>query len=225
MTVRASFGISNGLAPAQGPKGLSLNLDFSAAVTIRGDFLLEETQGIIQGIQSVFVDNSQNASAVTITFGVTQQRLVIPANSQLTAPVFAVDQLSFTATSVGAVIVPVTFLNVPMPFASWGSVTVNSTLVPTTGVYTDRSGSIAVGNTSQQAMAANGARKRLIIQNPATETEVLYVNFTAAANSATKISLELVPGGSYDSAFGPVTTEAVNVVAVTAAHKYIAKEM
>lgn len=104
-------------------------------------------------------------------------------------------------------------------------------LAPLTGTFTDRSGAITLGGTSQQAAAANTARRRILIENPATATsqnivsaESLFVNFgtAAAVNSS---SLELTPGGSYDSEAGPVTTQSINVVSTTIGHLFVIKEM
>ena len=93
-----------------------------------------------------------------------------------------------------------------------------------TGTYTDRSGSIATGGTSQTAMAANATRKKLLVQNPPTATENLYMNFTAAASSAAS-SVAMVPGAAYEESGNSITTEAVTINAATTGHVYTAKEM
>lgn len=111
-----------------------------------------------------------------------------------------------------------------------GTVTASFTIP--TGTFTDRSGNIAAGGTSQQLAAANASRKQLIVFNPAdaagqniTSVEPLYINFTSAAADSGTTSLELLPGEEFNSGSGPVSTEAVNVVAATTGHVYIAKEM
>lgn len=102
---------------------------------------------------------------------------------------------------------------------------------PNTGTFTDRSGAVTLGGTSQQLAAANTSRKRIIIENPCTATsqniptaESLFINFTTAA-AANLTSVELAPCGSFDTGAGPVTTEVVNVIGATTAHKWVAKEM
>src|SRR5258708_2804096 len=102
----------------------------------------------------------------------------------------------------------------------------------TPGIYTDWSRKIAVGGTSQSGIPANGNRRRMIIQNPATATsqgigtaENLFINFTGGASSTTGNSIELLPGGSYDSDSGPCSVEQINIVAATTNHQYLAKEM
>lgn len=100
------------------------------------------------------------------------------------------------------------------------------------GTITDRSSFIAVAGTSQQLVATNPARKRIWIENPATAAgqniavaESLYINFGAAAGVNNGTSIELLPGGWFDTGSGPVMTQQINVNAATLDHVYIAKEM
>jgi hypothetical protein len=99
------------------------------------------------------------------------------------------------------------------------------------GSYTNKSGTISVGGTSQQLMAANVGRKGFLIQNPCTATsqgigtaENLTINFSSGATTSGGNSIELTPCGSYVE-YGPVTTEAINVNAATSSHAYVAKEL
>lgn len=111
------------------------------------------------------------------------------------------------------------------PFQAGGAVT------PLTGTFTNRSGAMTAGGTSQTLAAVNASRRRLIIQNPCTAAgqgvtaESLYINFTSAAAVDGGTSVELAPCGSFDSNAGPVSTEAITVNAATTGHKWIAKEM
>jgi hypothetical protein len=93
------------------------------------------------------------------------------------------------------------------------------------GTLTDRSGTVTTGGTSQQLAAANPGRKYLLIENPTTATEALYVNFTAAASTAGSSSISISPGGSLTmSAATYVSQEAVTVTATTTGHGFTAKE-
>lgn len=100
------------------------------------------------------------------------------------------------------------------------------------GQYVDRSSKIVTGGTSQPLMQANGNRRRLLIQNPVSATsqgigaaENLFVRFIGPASTSLGNSIELLPGGSYDSGNGPCTIDAINVVAATTGHQYFAVEM
>lgn len=98
--------------------------------------------------------------------------------------------------------------------------------------FTDRSGTITTGGTSQTLAGINANRHRIIIQNPSSSTgegivtaQSLYINFTSAAGVNNGTSIELVPGAIFDSGTGPVTSELITVNAATTAHAYVAKEM
>lgn len=91
-----------------------------------------------------------------------------------------------------------------------------------TGSWTDRSGSITAGGTSQQLMAANGSRKAWWVQNISTEDMWIGIGVTAAADST---SLRLSPGDSYyEPGGGFLSTQVVNVVSATTGSKFVAKE-
>lgn len=88
---------------------------------------------------------------------------------------------------------------------------------------TDRSGTIAAGATAQQLAAANSSRRYLIIANPITATEALWFNFTTTAVVGSP-SIGLNAGDSFVMEAGPISTEAISVIAATIGHAYTAKE-
>lgn len=95
--------------------------------------------------------------------------------------------------------------------------------------FTDVSGSVTAGGTSQTLNAANPARTKLIVQNPATVLEQgvavlegLFINFTAAAG-ATNGSIVLAPGQMFTLSGTLITGELITVNAATSGHKYTAK--
>lgn len=93
--------------------------------------------------------------------------------------------------------------------------------VPASGALTDRSGTITLGGTSQQLMAANAARRYLFVQNVSAGD--LWVNFGVAAAQA-QPSVKIATNGTFimDGSF--VSTEAVNIVGATTAQAFTAKE-
>ena len=89
--------------------------------------------------------------------------------------------------------------------------------------YTDRSGTITTGGTSQQLAAANATRNYLLVQNQAT-TGNIWVNFTAAATTA-QPSIKIPAGASYSWPDGNViSTEVVNVTGDNTGMAFCAKE-
>lgn len=87
---------------------------------------------------------------------------------------------------------------------------------------TDGSGTLTTAATSQQVFAANATRAYLMIQNPITATETLFVNIGTAA-STTGGSIELAPGGSLTFHNNFIPTGIVYVTAATAGHRWLAK--
>ena len=107
----------------------------------------------------------------------------------------------------------------PLPStATVGSVTVTG--ITTKGSFTDRSGTIAVGGTSQQLAAANSSRNHLLIQNNGTID--LWINFGTAA-VADQPSIKIPVGAVYTSDVTFVSTQAVNVIGASGG-KWTAKE-
>lgn len=94
----------------------------------------------------------------------------------------------------------------------------------------DYSGTITTGGTAQTAVAANGKRNFLRVENPPSASESLFVRYdgTASTNASTPDSTELVPGASDEfpsgGAVGYVPGGAVSVIAATTGHKFIIKE-
>lgn len=95
--------------------------------------------------------------------------------------------------------------------------------ITTSGALTDRSGTITLGGTAQNAAAALLTRKYLYIENPITATERLWFSTVAAAvQDSPSISLE--PGQSYENPAHFCPTGAVSVIAATTAHKFTIRE-
>lgn len=99
----------------------------------------------------------------------------------------------------------------------------NGTLLGDTrrGTFTDRSGTVTVGGTSQQVMAANATRSYLLVQNVSTAD--LWVNFGGSAVT-NQPSLKLAPGASFEMT-DPVNTALVSVIGATTGQAFAAKEM
>ena len=198
----------------------------------------------IVNIKTLFIDNSNSAAATTIVIGGSNQKMVAPPYTQGYYPILlANDFVEIFAQSAGNVVVPITFINYFIDLMIWsiqgqgaiiGTVNVagSVTVLPLAVVATDRSIALAAAGVSQIIMAANGARKRLFIQNPTDEIgqnivarEPVYLRFGAAANVNDGISIELQPGQSYDSGMGPVSTQAIYINAATINHRVSAHEL
>lgn len=164
--LKTAFPVFNGYAPMQGPKALPITLDFTAVQEIRFDLLLEETNGVIQYIQSIWVDNADNLSPLILTFSQTQQRLVIPAGAQGAWPVITPDQTQVRAQTVGGVVCQVILLNVPLAPEQYGPVTVNANVSPAPYQATPANGfNNVVSSAGTAIFGANAARRALSFTN------------------------------------------------------------
>ncbi len=95
-------------------------------------------------------------------------------------------------------------------------------VTPSFGALTNRSGTITTGGVSQTLAAVNAVRRYLFIQN-VDPNEDLWFNFTSAATVA-QPSIRLTPQSAFTMESGFISTEAVTVIAATAAHPFTAKE-
>lgn len=89
------------------------------------------------------------------------------------------------------------------------------------GAVTDRSGTITLGGTAQQAMASNATRRFLFLQN--TSDTDLWFNFTTVA-VADQPSAKLTPGAVFIMEGGFVSTEAISIIGATTSKSFTAKE-
>lgn len=124
MAQRTGFYLANTDKPVSGPCGVNVSLDFTGGDNISGDLALEQMQSIIDFVQSIWIDNSLNAKALTIVFGGTGQRITVKPNTQGMYPVIAAaGQLKWTAQSVGSgLVVPVIMMNVVQDYFQWATV-------------------------------------------------------------------------------------------------------
>lgn len=89
-----------------------------------------------------------------------------------------------------------------------------------TGIMKDASDTITSGGTAQTALAANPGRKYLLIQNPSTASEVLWVSLVGTAAVDTEGSVSIEAGGALVFENGFVPSSAVSVIAATTGHKF-----
>lgn len=226
---KAAFGIWNGLAPKAGPKSLPYTFDFSTDGVISDDLLTENLMNEVQFVQSIYVNNRDNDVEFRIVFAITGQEIVVPANASGIWPVFAPDQTSFVATMAPQAgrIVKVQFLNVPMPLTQWGpiSVTVDNvtaTFTPTIAASTNNDSGSAHASSTLFNANPNGLRR--IVQNPSSNINSIFINFGGQAASDAGSSIEITPGGKFDTEMGPIDLSEWTIFA-TAVTPYLAMEM
>lgn len=119
------WNVNNAQVPKETPQALGAILNFQGGVTAA---LVDLTQNYMGGqisyVQGVFVDNSASLIALILIVNGTNQRVVIPAQSQGYFPLLSQNPPIFSFfgannASPGA-LVPVLFYNVPLPAGVWG---------------------------------------------------------------------------------------------------------
>lgn len=116
------YATKNQLKPpdSEGPKAIPIQMDFSQAASFNLDLSTVSDSGRFTLLQGIFVDNSLNASAVTV--GVVDQigqNIVCPAAAQGYFPILCTMPIKLMFSSAGNVVVKVDLLNFPVAVAVW----------------------------------------------------------------------------------------------------------
>ncbi len=174
------IGVNNAQLPKEGPKTIPVLVDLRTATSVLVDLTQQQMTAKISYIQTVFVDNSLNTASVSITADTTGQILRVPAGTQAYLPILAPIPPRFTIATAGAVIVPIQFLNIPMPFGAIGAGT-GGTIYP---FLFNGAGALQVADALLDALIANGAlsiNQGLMRTSPLTR---LRINVASAGSTA-----------------------------------------
>lgn len=167
------LGIYNGPIPQEGPKTIPVSANFATVASYIIDFTLIYSQRFITEIQAVWIDNSTNNQAVTLTNLISNQSITFGAGRQGIVPVLCPNPPKFQATSSGNGTVQFQFLNVPITCLSWPT--------SNTAFAFDGSGNLLVDDPTLNALMASIVANGGIINEPAA-----FTNF-AANNAGTQI--------------------------------------
>lgn len=229
--------------PSKQTGSRGLRYEFPLQSQTSYNIIVSLTESGLDLINGVFVDNSLNASAFTLTNPVTGQIVYVPAYSQGSLSLITTksgDNQQFTGMTTGGVVVPVIFRNTePVSDQIWsvlapgqvaGAITVQGqvTAIPYVSAGIDSAGLIVTGGTSQLLFAANPARKSLFISNPPSPTgqgiaavESLYISFGSPATNGGPKMIEVAPGG-YFNPVAATDNRAVYIIGQTTNHAFTA---
>jgi hypothetical protein len=129
-TPNLAFAVFNGLWPVHadtehGPRALYYPVTFTAAsASVEVNLSEEEMMAQLKFVQSLYIDNGDNGAALTVTIQMTQQRIKVKANTQGYYPVLVPNsaKLTFSLAAAAPLVVPVQFINVPLPAIQWATV-------------------------------------------------------------------------------------------------------
>jgi hypothetical protein len=114
-----SFGVANVVVPAGGPKVVPVLVDFTSVASVLLDGQSIVSQGKIEYLQGVFIDNSANINNLTLTMSTTNQIIMCPKKSQGYFTIMVPDPPQIVAATPIGLIVPMFFYNVPIQPAVW----------------------------------------------------------------------------------------------------------
>lgn len=124
MVALTSLKPANMVLPTEGSKAMGFAFDHTVLATVVKDFQQEETNGVIDTIQSVFIDNANNAAPfiLTVRGAVPPQRIYVQPFSQGYFPVTApIGPLTVSANTTPGQTINTIFYNCPMPYFVWGA--------------------------------------------------------------------------------------------------------
>lgn len=119
--VSNDFPIMNGMVPKEGPKAIPVLCQFGTTQSFTIDFQNVQSRGVINSIQTVFIDNSGNTKSITLTDTATTQEIICPGNSQGYFPIMVPNPPVFTAVSTGTANVQIIFMNVQINPIVWNA--------------------------------------------------------------------------------------------------------
>jgi hypothetical protein len=116
------YALSFGCAPPEGAVTLPINLDFQATTEVVLDCQPIQAKGKFSQLQTIYIDNSDNAQPIEVTLNVTYQHLQIPAHycGYLCVLTPNVKNVKFNTT--GGVVVPIQLMNFFLPTHVWPAV-------------------------------------------------------------------------------------------------------
>jgi len=119
MQASQTFGIANVVVPAGGPKVVPVTVDFTVNPQVLIDAQNLVSSGKIEYLQGVYIDNSGNVNAVSLTMSTTNQIITCPARSQGYFAIMVPDPPQMYANTPIGVVIPMFFYNVPIQPAVW----------------------------------------------------------------------------------------------------------
>ena len=240
--------VANSTIPPEGPKAIPFSVNFSTNPSYSLNILNIIRSGAISRAQTIFVDNSANSAAVTITSAITSSAIIAPPYSQGYYPVLVPNPPNLTFVSSGSATVNFQLINVPMPSSVWlvsgtqgtyvagallvkesaldGTIANNKVATSATPAATAAVGgnafSVATGGTAVTAILAGAITQGAIITNPFNATESLFIDLVNTAQASQSGGTN---GTSFELKAGqsfnvPPVTGAVSAIAATSGHAF-----
>jgi hypothetical protein len=201
---RQPWQVAFGEAPLKGSKAMPQLLDFSLQNPVLINLQFEQQSEKLEFVQALFIDNSLNANSIAATMGGTNQKIIVPGGWQAYIPVLATaSNCSISFTTTGTPLVPVQYLNFPVPLALWpSSGTVVTSAVGTVGSDFSANPPALLGNLIA-TLPVNASRNYFEVENQDTGNIQVVMDDGAGGNQTITIiggaAASNSQGGSYSN--------------------------
>lgn len=200
------FPLQNGKIMSEGSRAVTGTFDFTSVNQYTADLTQQQELGFVGAVQSLYIDNSQNASALTVYIQTTGQRIVAPPHTIGYYPCYVNNPPVFLVTSTAgdpfppatSPIVTILFLNFPQAPWIWdveGSAQLSGDSLSV--VDANLATAIANGlvNTLRYGVGANAAA------SPVVQINETIVNSAITASGSTALLAANASFGWYIGAF------------------------
>jgi hypothetical protein len=119
--IQGTFGVNNAVIPSEGPKAVPVIADFNNDTENILDGEQIVSQGKIAFFQGMYVDNGSNPVPATFIMEGTNQRIIVPANTQGYYSILQTNNPRITVQMQQAAnrTLPIIFYNVPIQQHNW----------------------------------------------------------------------------------------------------------
>lgn len=136
--------------PVEGARYLRAFVDLTANVLQTVDFGLQLNEDILTNVQSVFIDNSNGTTPLTVESSLTKQRIIIAAGWQYVGPFLFANDQKLEMTSADTKTVRIFLYNMPHPAAAWPAT--NAAASETVAATIADGADVALGTTTDAAI-------------------------------------------------------------------------
>lgn len=195
-----SFKSANLNYPRDGVRVVPLDLDFTSSPNFVLNFTALLADKIIDQVQSVFIDNSDNTTAVDIYFdgAPRSQRIRCEAYSQGLFPVTMPEQSGrMHANTAGGVVVPIILYNIPMPYYTSGPADGALVVPPLANSAIDLAPALIGDNTLIPGVLGQSTRLYRMLLTFGGNTIIQFWNGPSAGALKLSGAIQMYQGGSF----------------------------
>lgn len=180
-------------------KSMPIPITLAAETFATLNLSVSQSRGVIDKVQSVYIDNSLGAGQLQVTCNQTGQSVNCPPYSQGFFPLVVPNPPAFTFTAIGGDVAGVIqLMNVPMPLATWR---VGGDIDPVAPAIKQLGFTIATATVFQNVLPANPDRKGGSVQYNGAGLGYVWFGDGATFGDVTKC-LILAPGKLCDLTLG-----------------------